>query len=98
MAIFFYTQLPLNHHVIGTASGNQQRLEDSYFVSRADGDTIRHETHSVRSATSTSNNSSSADRYNVHCAIPDSDSDLPTCPFCNAANFDAVTVYLEEFS
>ena len=98
MAIFFYTQLPLNHRVVGTASGNQQRSEDSCFVSRADGDTIRHETYSVRSATSTSNNSSSADRYNVHCAIPDSDSDLPTCPFCNAASFDAVTVYLEEFS
>ena len=38
------------------------------------------------------------EQYNSHCAIPDTDSKLPKCPFCQSANFDSVTVFLEEFA
>ena len=56
------------------------------------------ELDNVRYKPSTSSHHSVHARpYNAHCAIPGTDSNLPTCPFCNSAHFDAVTVYIEEF-
>ena len=97
IAILFYTQLPVSLRVSGGAIDNRQELEDnSWSVSRADVAPTRPEPRSVSPATS-SYNGPSAERYNAHCAIPDTDSGLPTCPFCNDPSFDAVTVYIEEF-
>lgn len=47
---------------------------------------------------SISHSGTSEASYNAHCAIPGTDANLPTCPFCNSASgVDAVTVYIEEF-